>query len=80
MYFRGVRKDEVGSARREQSHGLEDGTAALPAPGAEDGKDDTTSSSGQNEKPKANQPPFLFRDGEGLLSMTRKHNMTIAQL
>ncbi|KDE08401.1 hypothetical protein MVLG_01437 [Microbotryum lychnidis-dioicae p1A1 Lamole] len=77
LYYRAVKKKSASSARREQTHGLETDskTQALPAPGQE--------SSAEEDGPRPTgpkQPPFLFRNGTELLAMTKRHNLTIAQL
>lgn len=73
LYYRAVNKDEASHARRDQTHGLEE-FAALPSPGEADNVDDAPL------KPDIKPPPFLFRDAQGLLRLTKQENMTIAQL
>ncbi|SCZ98556.1 BZ3500_MvSof-1268-A1-R1_Chr3-1g05462 [Microbotryum saponariae] len=77
LYYRAVKKKSASSARREQTHGLETNskTQALPAPGQEPSAEEDGS---RPTGPK--QPPFLFRNGAELLAMTKRHNLTIAQL
>ncbi|SCV74362.1 BQ2448_6794 [Microbotryum intermedium] len=77
LYYRAFKKDSASLARREQTHGLENNSnnKALPAPGQE--------SSAEQDGPRQTgqrQPLFLFRNGAELLAMTKRHNLTIAQL
>ncbi|KAM0749299.1 L-serine ammonia-lyase [Meredithblackwellia eburnea MCA 4105] len=73
LYYRETNKDDASKARRDQSHGIGAGTPLLAAPGEEDGAKAEGSQ-------KAKQPPYLFRNAQGLLMMTQQHNLTIAQL
>ncbi|KAK4049106.1 hypothetical protein OIO90_005576 [Microbotryomycetes sp. JL221] len=82
LYFRAVNKQDAPQSRRDQTHGLGN-VAALPSP-----DESSTSSSNQGttkfddspSKPDVKPPPFLFRDAQGLLKLTRQQNLTIAQL
>ncbi|KIJ55344.1 hypothetical protein M422DRAFT_219989 [Sphaerobolus stellatus SS14] len=65
LYYKGVNKHNVESARLHKS--VSDPTEIAEA-----------SRAAASEKPM--QPPYLFSTGESLLALTRKHNMTIAQL
>lgn len=79
LYYRAVNKDAASHARRDQTHGVDASVAALPAP-----SDSTASNAPPAEEPKSGdglpQPPYLFSNASGLLSMTRQQNLTIAQL
>ncbi|KAK4048039.1 hypothetical protein OIV83_005073 [Microbotryomycetes sp. JL201] len=75
LYFRAVNKEDAPQSRRDQTHGLHN-YAALPSPSSsQDAAFDEPPS-----KPDVKPPPFLFRDAQGLLRLTRQQNMTIAQL
>ncbi|GAA5899193.1 hypothetical protein JCM6882_009280 [Rhodosporidiobolus microsporus] len=93
LYYRGIHKSTVDHARLDKTHGLDlDPSAAaaaaaegLPAPDA--GPLPPAAAATQSLAPtevagskKSPHPPFLFRDAAGLLKMTQKHNLTIAQL
>ncbi|GAA5970467.1 hypothetical protein JCM3765_007629 [Sporobolomyces pararoseus] len=90
LYYRAIKKDEADHSRRDQNHGLPPSrllnvSSSLPAPENETASPETTVEQKKAEEKKAdagptNVPPFLFRNANGLLSMTRQHNLTIAQL
>ncbi|KAL8276426.1 hypothetical protein RQP46_011178 [Phenoliferia psychrophenolica] len=73
LYYRSTNKDDASTARRDQTHGLE--SKALAAPGEE-----PTEKPKEKKTDKMKQPPYLFRNAQGLLMMTQQHNLTIAQL
>ncbi|KAF4611097.1 hypothetical protein D9613_006797 [Agrocybe pediades] len=75
LFYKGVDKTKVHGARLHQSHSLsepEDGTAATTGDGA--------GSAQSNVKEDEEHPPYPFDTGNTLLALTRKHNMTIAQI
>ncbi|GAA6015364.1 hypothetical protein JCM10207_008963 [Rhodosporidiobolus poonsookiae] len=92
LYYRGIHKSTVDHARLDQTHGLASATdSALPSPsssGADGPLPPTaTASAGAEVVASASDaggaqgaPRFLFRDAAGLLKMTQKHNLTIAQV
>jgi L-serine deaminase len=64
LFYKGVDKSTVHGARLHQTHNAEKGDA-IPA------------------QPKANDPghpPYPFDSGNSLLALTKKHNLTIAQI
>lgn len=75
LYYRSTNKDDASDARREQSHGV--GLKTIAAP------DDAAAGEGSgakpaSKKPKMKQPPYLFRNAQGLLMMTQQHNVRFA--
>ncbi|KPV75563.1 uncharacterized protein RHOBADRAFT_53529 [Rhodotorula graminis WP1] len=83
LYYRGIRKDEVNHARRDQTHGLPpdallhvDAKALPPVSGDEVAAVSATVDAGMGSAPL----PYLFRNAAGLIKLTQKHNLTIAQL
>ncbi|KAF8325870.1 serine dehydratase alpha chain-domain-containing protein [Cantharellus anzutake] len=80
LFYKGVDKSQVSLSRLSQNHGL-GSTPLLGAPGSEDAVKDGKSSLSESEtRAKTAQPSYLFHSGASLLSMARKHNLTIAQL
>ncbi|GAA5977814.1 hypothetical protein JCM11641_006081 [Rhodosporidiobolus odoratus] len=80
LFYRSINKSTVDHARLDQTHGIDTALSAgseeailLPAVG-----DPKALAAGEGRKPET--PQFLFRDAAGLLKMTQKHNLTIAQL
>jgi hypothetical protein len=69
LYYRAINKDKTSHARRDQTHGLDD--VALPLPDDQSGSAPKPPTEGEKLK----QPPFLFRNGQGLLNMTRENNV-----
>ncbi|KAJ7281745.1 L-serine ammonia-lyase [Mycena rebaudengoi] len=78
LFYKGVDKKAVHGARLSQVH-------SLPEPGAASASD----SSSSDEHPSAEEatedtvpagPPYPFASGDSLLELTKKHNMTIAQI
>ncbi|GJJ11278.1 hypothetical protein Clacol_005510 [Clathrus columnatus] len=69
LYYKGVNKNAVDSARLAKSTSLPS-LADPPESEVTNVKLDTEPS----------HPPYLFSSGDSLLALTRKHNMTIAQL
>ncbi|KAF8920731.1 serine dehydratase alpha chain-domain-containing protein [Mucidula mucida] len=67
LFYKGVDKTAVQAARLHQSHSL-----------AEPAMEDPTSSS--TSKDATSHPPYAFESGNSLLALTRKHNMSIAQI
>ncbi|GAA5928867.1 uncharacterized protein JCM15063_003989 [Sporobolomyces koalae] len=89
LYYRAIKKDQADHSRRDQTHGLHPSellnVGSLPAPAplinASPAPSETPVSANEKEsRQDANVPPFLFRNANGLLNMTRQHNLTIAQL
>ncbi|PPQ72550.1 hypothetical protein CVT24_004888 [Panaeolus cyanescens] len=79
LFYKGVDKSKVHGARLHQSHASSD---SIDAP--EISKDQPLPGSEQNATPNAGQvdehPPYPFDTGNTLLALTKKHNMTIAQI
>ncbi|KAF8899655.1 serine dehydratase alpha chain-domain-containing protein [Gymnopilus junonius] len=74
LFYKGVDKKTVHGARLHQSHSLSDPEAHSPS--SAQPEDSTCKTSiADNE-----QPPYPFDSGDTLLSLTKKHNMTIAQI
>ncbi|GAA5829702.1 hypothetical protein JCM3766R1_001270 [Sporobolomyces carnicolor] len=94
LYYRSIKKDDADHSRRDQTHGLPraqllDVSTALPSPDVANSGETFNSTNaasraaefGADEtKKETHVPPFLFRNANGLLNMTRQHNLTIAQL
>ncbi|GAA6056797.1 hypothetical protein JCM3770_002804 [Rhodotorula araucariae] len=87
LYYRGIRKSDVDHTRRDQSHGLPPDAllhvdAALPAPSPDaatavsEAAHSAVAVGNEASKPL----PYLFRNAAGLLKLTQKHNLTIAQI
>ncbi|KAF8582769.1 L-serine ammonia-lyase [Ramaria rubella] len=77
LYYKGVNKNNVETARLSQMHGLNSPSiksASMTDP------TDAAETSRRQAKAKPSQPPYLFSSGDTLLALTRKNNMTIAQL
>ncbi|GAA6027130.1 hypothetical protein JCM8097_002415 [Rhodosporidiobolus ruineniae] len=91
LFYRSISKAEVDPSRLDQTHGASatssssDSPASAPLP-PPFGPTDLASAPRPSKiqacsgKEKSSQPPYLFRDAAGLLKMTQKHNLTIAQL
>ncbi|KAI3621332.1 l-serine dehydratase [Moniliophthora roreri] len=75
LFYKGVDKNVVHGARLHQSHSLSDPTTLSDASLQHD-SNPTTNSAPQDEI----QPPYPFESGSSLLALTKKHNMTIAQI
>ncbi|RDB20821.1 L-serine dehydratase [Hypsizygus marmoreus] len=76
MFYKGVDKRTVHEARLHQTHSLSDPTdnTTLSAPDREPTPD-------VNAIPEdSGHPPYPFTSGDTLLALTKKHNMTIAQI
>ncbi|KAI0091786.1 serine dehydratase alpha chain-domain-containing protein [Irpex rosettiformis] len=67
LFYKGVDKSSVHGARLSQTHSLSD-----PA-------DSSSANRVQTEEDPA-PPPYPFTSGDSLLALTKKHNMTIAQI
>ncbi|TNY18658.1 L-serine ammonia-lyase [Rhodotorula diobovata] len=90
MYYRSIHKDEVDHARRDQTHGLPPdallhvdtaAAAALPpvsVPGDEAAA--VAAAATADAGGGTGSLPYLFRNAAGLIKLTQKHNLTIAQL
>ncbi|BGP40041.1 hypothetical protein JCM10449v2_003999 [Rhodotorula kratochvilovae] len=83
LYYRGIKKSDVDHTRRDQSHGLPPDAllhvdAALPAPSSDAvaAVAEAAQAGTEGSKPL----PYLFRNAAGLLRLTQKHNLTIAQI
>lgn len=69
LFYKGVDKRVVQAARLHQTHSLsEPNTEAEP------------SSPPENTPGVSDHPPYPFTSGNSLLALTKKHNMTIAQI
>ena len=62
LYYKGVNKHDVESARLNKSTTLTD-----PSDAAEESR--------VQERAKPTHPPYLFSSGDTLLALTRKHNV-----
>ncbi|GAA5958823.1 hypothetical protein JCM21900_003936 [Sporobolomyces salmonicolor] len=85
LYYRGIHKQSVDHARRDQTHGLPRDKLLLagdmlPEPPASAKATDEGEKKEGEEKMESKAPPFLFRNAQGLLNMTQQNNLTIAQL
>ncbi|CEQ39021.1 SPOSA6832_00521, partial [Sporobolomyces salmonicolor] len=85
LYYRGIHKQSVDHARRDQTHGLPRDKLLLagdmlPEPPASSKATDEGEKKEGEEKMGSKAPPFLFRNAQGLLNMTQQNNLTIAQL
>ena len=67
VYYKSIRRKDAGEARREGMNTADD--ASVPLVG--DGKDPA---------PPNDEPPYPFHNMDSLLAITRKHNLTIAQV
>ncbi|KAI0343147.1 L-serine ammonia-lyase [Trametopsis cervina] len=68
LFYKGVDKSSVHGARLHQTHSLSDPTDTSSTPKTETSEGDPRS------------PPYPFTSGDSLLALTKKHNMTIAQI
>ncbi|KAJ7746952.1 serine dehydratase alpha chain-domain-containing protein [Mycena maculata] len=91
LFYKGVDKRAVHGARLNQVHAHEEGAPAAVAGGAADlgpggAVVEQEEGEGQKEKDKEAEPmqetgpPYPFASGNSLLELTKKHNMTIAQI
>ncbi|KAF9221360.1 L-serine ammonia-lyase [Gyrodon lividus] len=64
MFYKGVDKSVVHGARLHQTHNVEEGDATPARPRHGD----------------PGHPPYPFESGNSLLALTKKHNLTIAQI
>ncbi|RXW23979.1 hypothetical protein EST38_g1890 [Candolleomyces aberdarensis] len=67
LFYKGVDKKMVHGARLHQSHSIADSDSADPSVDKELNQDHS-------------HPPYPFDTGNTLLALTKKHNMTIAQI
>ena len=76
-----MNKDAASHARRDQAHGsdIDPNQAALPSP-ANEASPDSAPSSTPPPGDSLPQPPYLFSSAASLIGMTRRENLTIAQL
>ncbi|KAG7093856.1 hypothetical protein E1B28_007494 [Marasmius oreades] len=72
LFYKGVDKNDVHGARLQQTHSLSDPTP-IAGPALEGSENIPISNNAQG-------PPFPFESGSSLLALTKKHNMTIAQV
>ncbi|PPQ94651.1 hypothetical protein CVT25_009382 [Psilocybe cyanescens] len=72
LFYKGVDKKKVHGARLHQTHSLAEPETAIPTPG-EDQQDHVSAEHDEH-------PPYPFDSGNSLLALTKKHNMTIAQI
>ena len=91
LYYRSIKKDDADHSRRDQTHGLPraqllDVSTALPSPDVANSGETFNSTNaasraaevGADEtKKETHVPPFLFRNANGLLNMTRQHNVRL---
>ncbi|KAF8318724.1 L-serine ammonia-lyase [Clavulina sp. PMI_390] len=75
LFYKGVDKKGVDIGRLSLTHGAELG--ALPPPGSEA---ENTSSNTDEASQREVKPRYLFHNAASLLAMTKRHNLTIAQL
>ncbi|KAF5335938.1 hypothetical protein D9611_006245 [Ephemerocybe angulata] len=72
LFYKGVDKKKVHGARLHQTLAVSDSDGVTPS-AEESGK------SGEAD-PDPSHPPYPFSTGDSLLALTKKHNMTIAQI
>ncbi|GLB43453.1 putative L-serine ammonia-lyase [Lyophyllum shimeji] len=80
MFYKGIDKRTVHEARLHQSHSFSDPadtSSAIASSGTAASATDTTP---DGNKLDSGQPPYPFYSGDSLLALTKKHNMTIAQI
>ncbi|KAF8513480.1 serine dehydratase alpha chain-domain-containing protein [Gautieria morchelliformis] len=77
LYYKGVDKLAVETARLSQMHGLD--TLSIKSASMTDPTTMAENARSQGSSKPA-QPSYLFSSGDSLLALTKKHNMTIAQL
>ncbi|KAL0579281.1 hypothetical protein V5O48_002735 [Marasmius crinis-equi] len=81
LFYKGVDKNDVHGARLHQTHSLSDPLASAGPPPPEPAVNDTQKPA---PPPPSNtdslSPPYPFESGNSLLALTKKHNMTIAQI
>lgn len=74
VYYKSLRRGDARGGRRDGvSQDLNAGQSALPSPSEPESR-------GSSNKAEEKQPPFPFRSMNELLALTRKHNLTIAQI
>ncbi|KAF8074771.1 serine dehydratase alpha chain-domain-containing protein [Lyophyllum atratum] len=77
MFYKGIDKRTVHESRLNQSHSFSDptndGTPSSPQTAS-------SSTDVSGDKPGSGHPPYPFSSGDSLLALTKKHNMTIAQI
>ncbi|KAJ3505810.1 hypothetical protein NLJ89_g7224 [Agrocybe chaxingu] len=74
LFYKGVDKTKVHGARLHQIHSLSDPVEQHALPG------ETSEEGASAAEPEYNEPPYPFDTGTTLLALTKKHNMTIAQI
>ncbi|WFD36829.1 hypothetical protein MCUN1_003719 [Malassezia cuniculi] len=67
VYYKSVRRQDAPEARREGKSTMEDASVPLLGDSSE-------------PKPAGDEPPYPFHNMDSLLAITRKHNLTIAQV
>lgn len=76
MFYKGIDKTTVHEARLHQSHSVSEPSDKDAVRDEHVAPVDPT----KNVDPGASHPPYPFSSGDSLLALTRKHNMTIAQI
>ncbi|CAA7269281.1 unnamed protein product [Cyclocybe aegerita] len=74
LFYKGVDKTKVHGARLHQIHSLSDPVDQHVLHG------ETSGEGASAAEPEYNEPPYPFDTGNTLLALTKKHNMTIAQI
>ncbi|KAF8801264.1 L-serine ammonia-lyase [Phlegmacium glaucopus] len=75
LFYKGVDKAKVHGARLHQNHSVSDPVDSQTPSTERVPSGDTVKTATDNQ-----QPPYPFDNGKSLLTLTRKHNMTIAQI
>ncbi|KIJ95445.1 hypothetical protein K443DRAFT_683029 [Laccaria amethystina LaAM-08-1] len=79
LFYKGVDKKTVHGARLHQSHSVAE-PAYLPLSLGEEPFDKEDNADLDKVEESEGQPPYPFDTGNTLLALTKKHNMTIAQI
>ncbi|KAF8199181.1 L-serine dehydratase [Pholiota molesta] len=80
LFYKGVDKTKVHGARLHQTHSLTDPADHPVIPAVASAEQASDAGSAKSSEPEYNDPPYAFDTGNSLLALTKKHNMTIAQI
>lgn len=73
LYYKSVDKEAASPSRREVSVSVEEAPKAIEASGS------STALATRQRRSLVSDPPFLFHNGDSLLELCTRHNLTIAR-
>ncbi|KAF5383731.1 hypothetical protein D9615_003688 [Tricholomella constricta] len=80
MFYKGIDKRTVHEARLHQSQSFSEPSDHAHSTDSSQSAPSSHGTSSSGDTSAANHPPYPFSSGDSLLALTRKHNMTIAQI